>query len=503
MPALWEPAVNATLALPLVIQGGMGVGVSGWRLANAVSRLGELGVVSGTGLDTLFVRRLQDGDVGGHLRRAMESFPLPKVAADVLTRYFRPEGRRPGAAYRPLAMYEQAVDKLRQQITVLANYVEVFLAKENHGGPVGINLLTKIQLPNLASLYGAMLAGVDYVLMGAGIPREIPGALDRLSEHRTASLLLDMDGPSEAVRERVVFDPAEHGMDGAPPRPRPRFLPIIASYSLAVMMMRKANGRVDGFVVEGPTAGGHNAPPRGEAVRNARGEPIYGDRDRVDLARLAELGLPFWLAGGSGSPAGLARARAVGAAGVQAGTLFALCRESGLTTQLKRRMLTAARNQQVDIRTDALASPTGFPFKVLQLSGTLSEAATYDERRRVCDLGYLRTVYRRDDGALGYRCASEPVAKYVEKGGRSADTVGRRCLCNALLADIGHGQIRPGGRELPLVTAGNELARLPAALLERDDYSAADVLAYLLGGVTAAKRPELGVEATDPVPAGA
>ena len=30
-------------------------------------------------------------------------------------------------------------------------------------------------------LYGAMLAGVDYVLMGAGIPRTIPGILDSLA----------------------------------------------------------------------------------------------------------------------------------------------------------------------------------------------------------------------------------------------------------------------------------------------------------------------------------
>jgi NAD(P)H-dependent flavin oxidoreductase YrpB (nitropropane dioxygenase family) len=31
--------------LPTIIQGGMGVAVSGWELANAVSRSGELGVV--------------------------------------------------------------------------------------------------------------------------------------------------------------------------------------------------------------------------------------------------------------------------------------------------------------------------------------------------------------------------------------------------------------------------------------------------------------------------
>ena len=49
-----------------LIQGGMGVYVSNWRLARAVSELGHLGVVSGTCLDTVLIRRLADGDPGGH-----------------------------------------------------------------------------------------------------------------------------------------------------------------------------------------------------------------------------------------------------------------------------------------------------------------------------------------------------------------------------------------------------------------------------------------------------
>jgi len=51
-------------------------------------------------------------------------------------------------------------------------------------GLVGINFLEKIQLPPCLALR-AMLANVDYVLMGAGIPRAIP-ALDRLAQ-RTGS----------------------------------------------------------------------------------------------------------------------------------------------------------------------------------------------------------------------------------------------------------------------------------------------------------------------------
>jgi NAD(P)H-dependent flavin oxidoreductase YrpB (nitropropane dioxygenase family) len=484
--------VSSALALPLVIQGGMGVGVSSWPLARAVALGGQLGVVSGTALDTLFVRRLQDGDLGGHLRRALARFPHPGASAEVLARYFRRDGRPAGTPYKPLALYEQVVDRVRERVTVLANFAEVFLAKEGHDGPVGLNLLTKVQLPTLASLYGAMLAGVDYVLMGAGIPREIPGALDRLAEHRPASLKLELEGAEEPPGERVEFEPAAHRPPGAAALRRPRFLAIVASNSLAALLARRASGHVDGFVVEGPSAGGHNAPPRGEPRHNERGEPLYGARDEVDLGALAALGRPFWLAGGSGSPERLAAARAAGAAGIQVGTLFAFCRESGLLATLKRRVLAALGRGAVDVVTDPRASPTGYPFKVVQLEETLAEEPAYAARARVCDLGYLRRPYRRPDGELGYRCPAEPVERFVAKGGDGAETAGRKCLCNALLADVGHGQTRPGrGQELPLVTGGDELARLPRALVERGEFSAADVLAYLLGPAQSAAGPRL------------
>ncbi len=104
--------------LPLIIQGGMGIGVSNWRLARAVSSYGQLGVVSGTCIDSVLVRRLQDGDVGGWMRRAIERFPVPDVGARVLGKYFLPEGRDDGAPYELLSMWRQAVSRAREQRTV-------------------------------------------------------------------------------------------------------------------------------------------------------------------------------------------------------------------------------------------------------------------------------------------------------------------------------------------------------------------------------------------------
>ncbi|MHC5211147.1 MAG: nitronate monooxygenase [Planctomycetota bacterium] len=474
----------------------MGVGISGWEMARAVSRAGQLGVVSGTGSDVLLTRRLEEGDQGGHLRRALAALPIPGVAERILARYFRREGRPAGTPYRVAPMLQQKLSIEREELILAATFVEVHLAREGHDAAVGINLLTKIQLPTLPSLYGAMLAGVGFVLMGAGIPRAIPGVLDRLAGHEPVTLTLDVEGAGAGEIEELRFDPRRHGAPVSQPLVRPRFLAIVSSNLLATVLARKATGRVDGFVIEGPTAGGHNAPPRGEARRNARGEPIYGERDAVDLVALRKLGLPFWLAGGAGSPEALTAALEAGAAGIQVGTLFAFCDESGLAPELRREVLASARAGQLDVLTDPLASPTGFPFKVLvrgdahdtahgTAHGTTHGTASSESapRMRLCDLGYLRTAYRKGDGSVGYRCPGEPVAGYLAKGGEESDTLGRHCVCNALLANTGHGQLRSDGTtEAPLITAGDQAKSLGAFLAGRDSYTANDVLDHLLSG---------------------
>ncbi len=146
----------------------MGAGVSGWRLARAVSEFGQLGVVSGTALDLIFVRKLQLGDPGGELRHALKHFPLPGVATRLIAKYFIPGGKSPGAPFKLSSTPTLRPGAPAVELMVAANFAEVFLAREGHDGPIGINFLKKIQLPTLPSLFGAMLAGVDYVLMGGG-----------------------------------------------------------------------------------------------------------------------------------------------------------------------------------------------------------------------------------------------------------------------------------------------------------------------------------------------
>lgn len=472
--------------LPVIIQGGMGVAISDWRLAKAVSQYGQLGVISGTGLSRVLISRLMDGDLCGHVRRALSHFPIPEAALNILHRYYKPKGTAAPHSYKTPPAYTIRPSKFLDQLTVIANYVEVFLAKEGHTGLVGINLLEKVALPNLASLYGAMLAGVDFVLMGAGVPTQIAGILNRLAMHLPTKYRLQVVGADPQETYLIHFDPQQL----FPEIPailgqlkRPRFLPIIASTALAQALLKRSEGKIDGFIIEGHTAGGHNAPPRGVLQRNAQGEPIYSEKDTVELAKIRPLGLPFWLAGGYGHPEQLQNALQAGAVGIQVGTAFALCNESGLEPELKKRLLDKALRQETIVITSLNASPTGFPFKVAQLEGSLSEQAVYELRSRICDHGFLRTLFKRSDGTLGYRCPAEPVEAYLKKGGQIDETIGKMCLCNNLLATAGFPQRRKDGYlEPPLVTCGDDLLNIKHFLSSgKTDYSAKEVIDYLLG----------------------
>jgi len=468
--------------LPKIIQGGMGAGVSNWRLAQAVSKAGQLGVVSGVALDQIFARRLQDGDPGGHMRRALDSFPFPAMAERIWNWLYIPGGKRPEDPYKTLKLIVKDGPREIRELCIVSNYVEIWLAREGHNNPVGINYLEKVQMPHLPSAYGAMLAGVSFVLMGAGIPLKIPGMLDKLSNHEPATYPLEIDGAQEGDDTAMRFDPRDYMECELPPLKRPDFLAIIASNLLSTVMLKRADGRVNGFVVEGPTAGGHNAPPRGKLILDEQGEAVYGERDRVDLAKMRELGVPFWLAGGYGSPEMLNEALAEGAAGVQVGTPFAYCTESGLDHEIKYELLQQVSDGRARVVTDLAASPTNFPFKVSSLEDSLSEQDVYAARRRVCDLGYLRSAYKTPDGRIDYRCASEPVKTYLAKGGKEDNTAGRKCLCNALMANIGMPQLRAAGYvERALVTSGNDIVNLTRFLPDEGlTYTAADVIAKLL-----------------------
>jgi len=510
-------------AVPRIIQGGMGARISSWKLARAVSSRGELGITSGVAMDVILARELQIGDPEGIWRRALAAFPDQDMAQRILDKFYIPEGKSADKPFKSLPMWTIDAPQSLLEMTVVANFCEIWLAKHNddstptNHGHVGINCLTKIQLPNVPSLYGAMLAECDYVIMGAGIPMEIPGILDDLAAQKDIRYSIHTDG-AEADDERVQqnFSPkAFWEAAGKPemavaPIKRPNFVPIVSSVLLAQSMLKRARGAgptkgIQGFVIEMPTAGGHNAPPRGfrydpvakshSLALNERGEPMYGEKDAVDLNKFkkAVKGLPFWLAGSYARADKFCDVVDVGGHGVQVGTLFALSDESGMADHTRQRVLgDLAAKGKLSVYTDPVASPTGFPFKVLELEGTLSDKANYDQRPRVCNLGYLRTPYMKEDGEVGYRCAAEPVKDWVRKGGEVEATIGRKCLCNGLMADAGVPQLSPFKKEGEseryleevLVTMGDDV-NAAASFMKQDEngrwgYSATAVVDYLV-----------------------
>jgi nitronate monooxygenase len=329
-----------------------------------------------------------------------------------------------------------------------------------------------------------MLAGVDYLFMGAGIPSEIPGIMDRLTKHLDVSLKIAVQGAKAANKFRLKFSPQSFLRKKLLPLKRPQFFPIISSATLARMLLKKANGVINGFVVETSSAGGHNAPPRGKLVLTNAGEPVYGRRDEIEIEKIKAMGLPFWLAGSWGSPEKLAQALSIGADGIQAGTVFAFCEEAGLSETLKTQAIQSILQGKASVYTDAKASPTQFPFKVLGLKNSLSEHNEYMHRKRICDLGYLRDPYVKGDGRTGYRCPAEPIEAYIQKGGKPHGIENKKCLCNALFSNIGLGQLRDDGYvENSLVTAGQAIRSIARLLKISPSYCAKDVVDWLLTGV--------------------
>jgi NAD(P)H-dependent flavin oxidoreductase YrpB (nitropropane dioxygenase family) len=408
------------------------------------------------------------------------------MAKKILADYYIPGGKQVASPFKLSTLPTLAPNAAMDELIVVANFAEVFLAKEGHDGIVGVNFLEKIQIPTLPSIYGAMLADVDFILMGAGIPRSIPAALDALASGKPTSISINVQGALAGESSVATFDPAKFCRCAPPILKRPNFLAIVSSSTLAATLVKKSNGVIQGFVVEGPTAGGHNAPPRGTLQLTPEGEPIYGARDVPELEKIRALGLPFWLAGSFATSGKFSEAQQLGAAGVQIGTAFAFCNESGIAPAIKTRILELCRSGQASVLTDSKASPTGFPFKVAHLNATMSEASDYEARPRICDLGYLRHPYRKEDGSVGYRCPGEPVSDFLLKGGALKETEGRKCFCNGLLATVGLEQVRADGQvELPLITAGNDLALIrrfipPGAT----SYSAADVINQVLEHVS-------------------
>ncbi len=461
-----------------LIQGGMGVYVSNWRLAKmvAMQRPGEtVGTVSGTALDVVYVRLLQLGDPGGHAQRALRAFDEKfdvTIGQSLCDRYLIAGGKEPDARFRsapmhmvrkqdggktfpmptsPNATVSLELDEETIELLIATGYAEVWLAKEGHNGKIFINFLKKIELPLIYVLYGAMLAGVDGVIVGAGNPQGLPALAEQLAQHAAVAQEISILYRKTGEEFQLTFDPRDvaGGRFTAKPLVKPTFLAIVSLERLVQALAEGESLPPDGFIIEHHTAGGHNANPAGPMVKDALGQPIYGSKDEADLAAIRAVGIPFWLAGGYGSGPKLQEALAAGANGVQVGTAFALAEESGLKPAYRSAILAALKNgvEDADLVRTTIFSPTGFSFKVVQLEDTLADSDVYASRQRICDIGMLqqRGFSKPDEDGqrtLFQRCPSGPIEPYIKRRGLARNTDERRCLCNGLLSCVGLGQVK-------------------------------------------------------------
>lgn len=504
-----------------LIQGGMGVYVSNWRLARAVAleRPGQTaGTISGTALDIVYVRLLQLGDPGGHVRQALEAFDRAfgvDSGARICACYFIEGGKAPSAHFKaaphqtlrsqngltsfPVPAQGHTVERFQLdeevvELLIATAFAEVWLAKQGHDGKIFINFLNKIELPLIYAMYGAMLAGVDGVVVGAGNPEGLAAICTRLAEHEPVTRGLSVLYRETGEEFVLSFDPRQvaGGRCTQTPLERPAFLAIVSLQDLVTVLAASASEPPDGYIIEHHTAGGHNAGPLGPLHRDDLDQPIYGNRDEPDFETIRQVGMPFWVAGGYGSHEGLRQALALGATGVQVGTLFALAEESGMQPEYRQAILHEIKNgtDQASLVRTTFFSPTGFPFKVVQLGNTLADSQVFEDRHRVCDIGLLQQLGLGKPGQDGsrmlfQRCPASPIAAYVRERGLESNTGQRRCLCNGLLSCVGLGQTRGQGEsqeEPAIITLGNHLEGV-RRLSRRGQarYWARDAVADILG----------------------
>jgi nitronate monooxygenase len=323
-----------------IIQGGMGVGVSLSPLAGAVAQEGAVGIVSSAALDRVISKR---------------------------------NGRKCSA-------YEAA-------------YEEISLSKAG-GGFAGINIMVALLQTHDATVEGAIDAGADFIISGAGLPLRLP----------------------------LIKKPGETAL-----------IPIVSSPRALELICKKwerAGYRPDAVVLEGPLAGGH---------LGFKFEELYLESNRLEnlfppVKEMAEKhgGFPVIVAGGIYDHNDIVEFLKMGADGVQMGTRFLVTRESSATDAYKQAVIDA-RKEDILVAHNP-GSPSGLPFMVIKQSG-MYQSALSRKRKPLCNKGYM---LRPDRDGVFNQCDSR-----LESGNSF-------CICNGLLSSAGYNP----DLEEPLYTVG-------------------------------------------------
>jgi NAD(P)H-dependent flavin oxidoreductase YrpB (nitropropane dioxygenase family) len=446
--------------MPRLIQAGMGIHISSAKLANSTSRLGALGVVSGAALRHIILEDIRANDA--ETIAITKKFPIEQYVEEALS--FMPGGKKHNRPV-PVDTPEPRYSALPRRLSTVAAFVEVMRAKRGHGGKVGINVMWKCPLTVLPTIYGAMLAGVDALLCGAGVPMELPDIVARIRAGQNMEYL-PLTGTETHARMDIADD---HSSSFLQQLKVPTMIPILSNFAFAKRLLdnweKKYSASPFAFVLENHAAGGHNAPPRNKST--------FSEQDDIEtyFDKVLSLEIPIYAAGnfkGGGTREEFQNWISKGAYGLQIGSRFALCEESGMREDLRKQILEKNQQDGVDIKTDMNASPTGYPIKIAQLPGTISDEAIHQARKRVCNKKYLvRSHFQEQpDGSQKetYICAAMSPEEYSRLGGDPSETEGKVCLCNGLLSTAGYYQ----EVENAVVTLGEHGKEITHSLHARD-----------------------------------
>ena len=285
--------IGSRTLLP-VVQGGMGVGVSAHRLAGSVAATGAVGTIS--------------------------SVDLRRLHPDLMERTHTLAAGAQATAAAKLEINKANLEALRREIRTAR-------ALSGGRGLLAINVMRAVSEYG-PSVQCALECGIDAVVVGAGLPLDLP--------------------------------------DLAVDHPHALLVPILSDARGVQLLIRKweRKKRVpDAIVIEHPgRAGGHLGAARLEDVHDARFEFETVVPQVLQFLRAAglESTVPLIAAGGVRSHADIARLQAIGAAGVQIGTPFAVTVEGDAHDEFKRVLAQATDDDLIEF-----TSVAGLPARAV------------------------------------------------------------------------------------------------------------------------------------------
>ncbi len=338
--------IRGKTLLPIV-QGGMGVGVSASRLASAVARLGGMGTISSVDL-----RR-------HHPDLMAQTAHLDKA----------PDARA-------------QID--RANLLALDREIRNARAAAQGQGWIAVNVMKALSAYE-AYVRQAMDSGADALVVGAGLPLDLP----------------------ELARGH----------------PDVALIPILSDVRGVQLLLRKweKKGRLpDAIVVEHPRlAGGHLGAAKVADLDDERFDfEVVLPQARAFMAQAGMPDIPLIAAGGIHSHAQIVRLQALGAAGVQLGTAFAVTTECDAADSFKHILAQARPQDMVEFVSvaglPARAVRTPWLDKYLRILPILQERAHQKDR---CHMAFdcLQQCGLRDGMSdIGQFCIDQQLGHALE-----------------------------------------------------------------------------------------